>query len=297
MKLILPNLILPNLILPGLIVPNLVLLSLAFSSSVWSLLRRHPPLKAPLESRSTLACCRPPLSRQSHLHRDGEEHYIEQIREEALRIADGRAVNQHAREDSLVRIRVKPGATCAPLALLPPLLPQLVRKDLERRASPFPVCRCLAAESIKHHQSLFRKLGDIAAHSRPSATADIAATASWRIALLRTRLPQRFRQESSSTPRRVQAVSDHFSQILQTQWCITRQSREPCEIGRAKEADRARGSSVAAGPAAFLVVVLHRLGHAVVNHVSHIRLVDSHPEGDRRDDDADVPIAPQPVHQ
>ena len=42
--------------------------------------------------------------------------------------------------------------------------------------------------------------------------------------------------------------------------------------------------AIATGPAAFLLIVLQRLGQAGMNHVPHIRLVDPHSEGDGRHD-------------
>ncbi|MBA7474617.1 hypothetical protein ES707_09971 [subsurface metagenome] len=43
--------------------------------------------------------------------------------------------------------------------------------------------------------------------------------------------------------------------------------------------------AVAAGPTAFLLVVFERLGHAGVNHVTYIGLINTHAEGDGSHDD------------
>ena len=46
--------------------------------------------------------------------------------------------------------------------------------------------------------------------------------------------------------------------------------------------------AIAPGPAALLLVMLQRLGHAGVNHVPHVGLVDAHAEGHRGDDRVDL---------
>ena len=45
-------------------------------------------------------------------------------------------------------------------------------------------------------------------------------------------------------------------------------------------------SSIAAGSADFLDVVLESFGHVVVDDAADVRLVDAHPEGHSGDDDA-----------
>ena len=61
----------------------------------------------------------------------------------------------------------------------------------------------------------------------------------------------------------------------------------PGEVGVV--GDEGDVAAVAAGAAELLVVVLDRLGRAVVEHLPDVGLVDPHPEGDRRDDDRRAP--------
>ena len=58
-------------------------------------------------------------------------------------------------------------------------------------------------------------------------------------------------------------------------------------VGRAREQQRLARSAVAAAATDHLHVALERVGVVEEAHEAHIRLVDSHPEGRRRDDPAD----------
>ena len=56
------------------------------------------------------------------------------------------------------------------------------------------------------------------------------------------------------------------------------------DIGGAEIEGAARGIAVAAGAARFLIVAFEALRQVVMNHPTHVRLVDAHSEGDGCDD-------------
>lgn len=55
----------------------------------------------------------------------------------------------------------------------------------------------------------------------------------------------------------------------------------PLDVGVSVVQDAVRARAVAARAARLLVVALHGLGQAVVDHEAHVRLVDAHAERDR----------------
>src|SRR5436309_2512230 len=59
-------------------------------------------------------------------------------------------------------------------------------------------------------------------------------------------------------------------------------------VGPGVEEDAVAREAVAARAADLLVVALDRAGHLAVDHVADVRLVDAHPEGDRRHHDVDL---------
>src|SRR5437870_3223935 len=59
-------------------------------------------------------------------------------------------------------------------------------------------------------------------------------------------------------------------------------------VGPGVEQDAVALEAVAARAADLLVVALDRTGHLAVDHVTDVRLVDAHPEGDRRHHDVDL---------
>jgi hypothetical protein len=59
-------------------------------------------------------------------------------------------------------------------------------------------------------------------------------------------------------------------------------------VAAAEKEDAIAGKAVPAGSTGFLIVAFHVLGDVVVHDVAHVRLVDPHPEGDRRADHLDL---------
>ncbi len=62
-------------------------------------------------------------------------------------------------------------------------------------------------------------------------------------------------------------------------------------VGVRVEEHAVGGDAVAPGAADLLVVRLERARHVAVDHVADVRLVDAHPERDRRDHDVAVVVA------